>query len=124
MNGRQSEKEFFLGYDKYSSDMCSNNESNLHKSFSDRDVPHEHMRRKGTQKYIRKSYYHCIKCTETTFLVAFMWRRPLNSAALAITIHRKPKRVSDGTDTQIKAQIINKCRIKMVQNELYNVRDP
>ena len=93
MNERQSEEEFLLEYDKYSSDMCSNNESNFHKSFSDRDVPHEHMRRKGTQKYIRKSYYHRIKCTETTFLAVFMWRRPLNSAALATTIHRKPKRV-------------------------------
>ena len=55
MNERQSEEEFLLEYDKYSSDMCSNNESNLHKSFSDRDVPHEHTRRKGTQKYLRKA---------------------------------------------------------------------
>ena len=72
MNERQSEEEFLLEYDKYSSDMCSNNESDLHRSFNDRDVPHEQMRRKGTQKYIRKSYYHRIKCTETTFLAVFM----------------------------------------------------
>jgi len=52
-----------------------------------------------------------------------MWKRPLNSAALAITTHRKPKRVSDGTGTQVRAQMINKCKIKMVQKELYNVRD-
>ena len=48
----------------------------------------------------------------------------MNSAALATTTHRKPKRVSDGTSTQVVAQMINKCRIKIVQNELYNVRDP
>ena len=55
---------------------------------------------------------------------AFMWRRLLNNAALATTTHRKSKKVSDGTSTQIRAQMINKCRIKMVQKELYNVRDP
>ena len=70
-----------------------------------------------------ESCYHRIKCTTTTLLAVFMWRRPLNSTALVITTHRKPKRVSDGTGTQIKAQMINKCRIKMVQRELYNVRD-
>ena len=53
-----------------------------------------------------------------------MGRRPLNSAALANATHRKPKRVSDGTDTQVKAQMINKCKIKMVQRRLYNVKDP
>ena len=41
MNGRRSEEEFLLGYDKYSSDMCSNDESDLHRSFSDRNMPHE-----------------------------------------------------------------------------------
>ena len=32
--------------------------------------------------------------------------------------------MSDGTSTQIVVQMINKCRIKIVQKELYNVRDP
>ena len=32
--------------------------------------------------------------------------------------------VSDGTNTQVVVQMINKCRIKIVQKELYNVRDP
>ena len=124
MNGRRSEKEFLIGYDKYSLDMCSNDESDLHGSSSEKDVPHEHTRRKGTQKYLRKTCYHHIKCTEATFLNVFMWRRLLNSAALTTTTHRKPKRVSDGTDTQVRAQMINKCRIRMVQKKLYNVRDP
>ena len=78
----------------------------------------------GTQKYLRESCYHCIECTAATFLAALMLRRPLNSAVLATTTHRKPERVSDGTGTQAMAQMINKCRIKMVQKELYNVRDP
>ena len=58
-----------------------------------------------------------------TFLVAFMWRRPLNGAVLATAIHRKPKKVSGGTSTQVIAQMINKWRIKMINAELYNVRD-
>ena len=87
-------------------------------------MPHEHTRRKETQKYLRESCHHRIKCTATTFLTAFMWRRPLNSTALSTTTHRKLKRVSDGTSTQVKAQMINKCRMKMVQREIYKMKDP
>ena len=76
-------------------------------------MPYEHTRKKETLKYLRESCHHHIKCTATTFLAAFMWRRPSNSATLATTTHRKPKRVSDGTDTQVGAQMINKCKTKM-----------
>ena len=58
------------------------------------------------------------------FVGRIYMRRPLNSVVLATTTHRKLKRVSDGTCTQVVAQMINKCRIKIVQKELYNVRDP
>ena len=78
----------------------------------------------GIQKYLRKSYYHRIECITATLLTVFMWRRPLNSTTLAATTNRKPKRVSDGTSTLVKAQMINKYKVKMVQGELYNVRDP
>ena len=57
MNGRWPEEEFLLGYDKYSLDMYFNDESDLHRSSSDRDVPYEHMRRKGTQK----KYYFIVQ---------------------------------------------------------------
>ena len=83
MNGRWPEEEFLLGYDKYRLDMCFNDESDLHRSSSNRDVPYEHTRRKGTQKYLRKSCYYRIKCTETTFLAAFIWKRPLNCGSQA-----------------------------------------
>ena len=87
-------------------------------------MPHKHTRMKETQKYLKKNCYHHIKCAAVTFLAAFMWRRPLNSVTLAITTHRKPKRVSDGIGIQLMAQTINKCRIKMILRKLYNVRDP
>ena len=124
MCGRLSEEEFLLVYDKYNSNMYSNNYGDLPRNSSDRDVHYERTRRRGTQRYLRESCYHRVKSTATTFLATFMWKRPLNSIALATTTHRKPKRVSDGTNTQVRAQMTNKYRIKMVQRELYNIRDP
>ena len=82
------------------------------------------MRRKETQKYPRKSCYHRIKCTVTTFMATFMWRRLLNSATSATTTHKKSEMVSNGTGTQVRAQMINKCRMKIIKRKLYNVRDP
>ena len=81
-------------------------------------------RRKPQEKYLRESYYHCIKCITATFLATFMWRRPLNSAALATTTHRRSEGVSDGTSTQVGTQMINKCRMKRVEERLYNGKDP
>ena len=80
--------------------------------------------REGAQKYLRKNCYHRIKFTITTFLIAFMWRKHLNSETLVTTTHRKPGEVSDGTCTQVISQTIDKCRVKMIQRELYNVKNP
>ena len=52
-----------------------------------------------------------------------MWRRPLNSATLATTTHKKLGKVADGTSTQVGVQIINKCRVKMTQKKIYKVED-
>ena len=78
----------------------------------------------GAMKYLRKSCYHRIECSAANFLVAFMWRRPLNSAVLTAPTHRGSVRVFDGTITQVVAWTINKLRAKIIQRELYNVRDP
>ena len=121
---RWSEEEYPLRYDKYNSNMYSNNRGDLLGSSSDKDVHHKRIRMMGTQKYLRESYYHRIECTAATFLATFMLRRSLNNNALATTTHRKLERVSDRTDTQVRAQMINKCRIMMAQREQYNVRDP
>ena len=76
------------------------------------------------QKYLRKSCYHRIKFIVTTFLAAFMWRKHLNSEILVITIHRKPGEMSDGISTRVISQMIDKYRVKMIQMELYNVKNP
>ena len=101
--GRLSEEKDILGYDKYSSNMYPNDQSDFPWNSSDRDAHHEHTRRRGIQKYLRESCYHRIECIATTFVAALMWRRPLNSVTLAIATHRKPKNVSDRTGTQVRA---------------------
>ena len=52
-----------------------------------------------------------------------MWRRHLNSATLANTTHRKLEKVADGTSTQVRVQMINRWRVKMIQKGLYKVGD-
>ena len=97
--GRWSKKEHLLGYDKYSSNMYSNNQGDLPGSSSTKDVHHECIRMKKTQKYLVESCYHCFEYTAATFLAASIWKRPLNNVALATATHRRPKEVSDGTGT-------------------------
>ena len=53
-----------------------------------------------------------------------MWIKPLNSAALVTTTHRRLDVVFDETSTQVATQIIDKCRMKRVQEGLYNRKDP
>ena len=54
-----------------------------------------------------------------TFLAALMWRGLVNSAALVTTTHRKMGGMSDGTDTQVKVRMINKCKALMTLRGLY-----
>ena len=119
-----SDEKCLLRHDKYSSNIYSSNHSNHPGSSSNKDMHHKRIRMMGAQKYLRESCYHHIECTATNFLTAFILRRPLNSVVLTTTTYRKPERVSNKTDNQVRAQMINKCRIKMAQRELYNVRDP
>ena len=58
-----------------------------------------------------------------TFLAALMWRGLANSVTLAITTHRKIGEMSDGTGTQVKVQMINKCKVLMTSRGLYKRRE-
>ena len=58
-----------------------------------------------------------------TLLAAFIWRRRLNSVFLANATHRRSGNVADGTSTQVKVQMINRCKVKMSQKELYKLKD-
>ena len=77
--------------------------------------------REENSKYLRKSYHHHIKCTASTFLAALMWRRPLNSVALAAVTYKGLKGVSDGMGAQVGVQMINKCKTQVIRKSLYNV---
>ena len=89
-----------------------------------KDMLYERTGRMGARKYLRKSYCHRIECFAANFLAAFMWRRPMNSVTLVISTHRGSEGVSDRTSTQVVAWIINKLRAKIIQREVYNVRNP
>ena len=53
-----------------------------------------------------------------------MWRRPLNSAALAAPTDKGLGKAFDGTSTQVVACIINKWKARISEMSIYNVRDP
>ena len=55
----------------------------------------------------------------TTFLAALMWRGLANSVILATATHRKMGEMFDETGTQVKVQMINKCKVLMTSKELY-----
>ena len=91
---------------------------------TDKDMHYERTGRTGVRKYLKKSYCHRIECSALNFLAAFMRRRPLNNAALATPTHKGSERVSDETSTQVVAWMINKWRGKIIEREIYNVRNP
>ena len=70
--GGWSEEEYLLGSAKHSSNVHPDNQGNLPRSSSDRDVYHKCTRGMGTQKYLRKNCYHCIEYSATNSLVAFI----------------------------------------------------
>ena len=123
--GRLSEEECLLGPARNRPNTEPNDRGYLPGFINDKDIPQKHAREKKIpKKNLKESCYNRIECTVVIFLTAFMWRRPLNSITLATATHKKLRKVSDGTDTQVRAQMINKCRIKMTQKGLYNGRDP
>ena len=42
---------------------------------------------------------------------------------MVTTTHKEPEDVVDGIDTQVKSQMNDKCRVKMIKKELYNVKN-
>ena len=42
---------------------------------------------------------------------------------MANATHIRPGKVADGTSTQVKVQMINRCRVKMSQKGLYKLKD-
>ena len=84
-------------------------------------MSYEFERKGGKPKRSKEKLLSRIKCTVTTFLTAFMWRRHLNNETLVITTHKELEEVFDGTDTQVKSQMNDKCKVKMIQRELYNI---
>ena len=75
--------------------------SDLSGNSTNRGVHYERTGRMEARKYLRESCCHCVEYFAANFLAAFKWRRPLNSATLAIPTHKGPERVFNATNTQV-----------------------
>ena len=113
--GRLSEEECLLGPVKNRPSIILMFKATFQEVSMTKTCPRNvQERRKPQEKYLRESYYHRIKCIAVTFLATFTWKRPLNSAALATTTHRRLEEVFNGTSTQVAIQMIDKCRMERV----------
>ena len=70
--GRYSKEEDLLEPAKNRSNTYLNDQSDLPVKFNDKNIPHKHMRRKKTQKYLKESCYHCIECSVANSLATLM----------------------------------------------------
>ena len=52
-----------------------------------------------------------------------MWRKPLNSLISTTTVHKEPKKMSDGTCTWVKIRWLTSVRSRWSKRKLYNVKD-
>ena len=68
----ESEEEYLLRLAKRRSSIDPNDQSDLSRSSSNRDVHHKRTRKMGTQKYLRKNYYHSIEYSVANFLATLM----------------------------------------------------
>ena len=66
------EEEYLLRLAKRRSGINPNDQSDLLRNSSDRDMHHKCTRKMGTQKYLRESYYHSIECSVANSLTALM----------------------------------------------------
>ena len=105
--GRWSEKEHLLGYTKHRLNVYSIIQGNLPRNSTDGNERYERTGGMEAQKYLRKNCCHRIECSTANFLATFMWRRFLNSAALATPTHRGSERVFNGTSTQVMPWMVN-----------------
>ena len=48
----------------------------------------------------------------------------MNSKTLVTTTHKELEDVADWINTQVKSQMNDKCRVKMIKKEIYNVKNP
>ena len=68
----ESEEEYLLKLAKRRSGIDPNDQSDIPRNSSDRDVHHKRTRKMGTQKYLRESCYHNIECSVANSLATLM----------------------------------------------------
>ena len=104
--------ELTLEYCQISVGPMPHSSGDLSEDFYDKEDPY--TRRKDEPRSVyQKSYCFHIKCPSTTFLAAFMWKRPLNSVTLATATHRGPEKVADGTGAQVATPMVDRWTTKI-----------
>ena len=68
----ESKEEYLIGLAKRRSGIDPNDQSDLPRSSSDRDVYHKRTRKMGTQKYLRENCYHSFECFVANSLATLM----------------------------------------------------
>ena len=117
ITGKLSNEIFLLGSIERGSIVYLDHYNNSPQSLHRVETPHEHMGKKEDSKIFREKLLPPIKCIIPTFMVTFMWSKPLNSISWEITTQKKLKKKFDGTNTQVMAWMMNKCRERIVQRD-------
>ena len=108
--------ECLLERAKYKPNMHPiHNKESFQTNMGNKDKPHKARRRKK-----RKNVQGAT--TTATFPAALMWRRQANNVTLANATHRKIRWMSDGTGTQVRVQMVNKCKVLINLRRLYKRR--
>jgi len=68
--------------------VCPIDQGDVSRGSIDKDMHHRRIGGMGARKYLREGCCHYIKCSATNFLIAFMWRKLLNSAPLVTLTHK------------------------------------
>ena len=113
------EEEYLLGYDKYVSNTRSSDYDDL-PSMCIINV-------QGWWNLINilgKAATTALNVLQLLSWPHLCWENPWTVLSWLPQLTEKLEKVSDRICTQVKAQMINKCRNKMTQGGIYNVRDP
>ena len=81
ITGKLSEEIFLRGFIEYGSIVYSNHYNGPPQSSHHVEMPHRHTGKKEDSKISMEKFYLHIKCIVPTFMVVFMWSRPLNNVS-------------------------------------------
>ena len=98
--------------------VCSAIQSNVSGDSIDKNTHHKSTRQKGTMKYLRESYHHCIKYFVTNYLAVLMLKWHLNSNFQSYSYSQRLHECADGTWINTRNPVWM-WRVKMKEGKQY-----